>query len=66
MVFLETFGAVHQAQARARRATEVTWKQWRALFAAAREFVATERAQRYTLHALVLGIGAISFIAVAP
>ena len=61
----ETYGMVHEAQALAQRPVEVILKEWRTLLAAVRELVADERAQRYALHALVLGIGALSFVAVA-
>jgi hypothetical protein len=60
----ETFGTVHGAQSIAQGTGHVIRKRWWALLAGAREFVAAERAHRYALHVLVLGIAAVSFAAV--
>lgn len=60
----QTFSTAHEAQALAQGMGRVLSKLWRVLLAAAREFVVPERAPRYALHALVLGIGALSFVAV--
>jgi hypothetical protein len=60
----QTFAKAHHAQILAQRPAQVRWKHWRALLAVAREFAASERAQRYAQHALVLGIGLLSLVAV--
>jgi hypothetical protein len=61
-VVSETFGNVDTAQTLAQG--RVLQKQWWVLLAIAREFMTPDRAQRYALHALVLGIGALSLVAV--
>jgi hypothetical protein len=51
----ETFTVAGSAQEHARGSTRVNWDHWRALLASA-------PAQRHALHALVLGIGALSLL----
>jgi hypothetical protein len=60
----QTFGTTYEAQELAQGAGQGIRKHWRALLAAVREIATTERAQRYALHVLVLGMSALSFAAV--
>jgi hypothetical protein len=58
----QTFSTALETQALAQGTGRVIPKPWWALLAAARESAAADRAQRYALHALVLGIGALSLV----
>jgi hypothetical protein len=60
----QTFSTTHEAQELAQGTGQGIWKHRWALLAAVREIATTERAQRYALHVLVLGIGALSLAAV--